>query len=60
MKKIHNVKRCARCNTLFGRNETINTEKSLCALCDQMHSEAMEIYAQRIQALGKTVQLQAN
>ena len=60
MKKIYKAKRCANCDSLFGRNEIINMEKSLCALCDQMRSEALEIYAQRVQALGKPAQAYAN
>lgn len=45
MKIFQQLTRCKRCGDLLSAHEKSDTDNAgLCAFCDQMHSEALEIY----------------
>jgi ribosomal protein L37E len=45
MKTLQQITRCKRCGDLLSVEEKSHTDnEGLCAFCDHMHSEALEIY----------------
>jgi ribosomal protein L37E len=44
---IHKPVYCSRCGDELSLDEIVSVKKAVCAYCDHMHSEALEIYGQR-------------
>lgn len=45
MKALRKITHCSRCGDLLSRHEKRHTESAgLCAFCDQIRSEALQIY----------------